>query len=541
MNSAQGTRQRLVSCALVFAAAAQSIRAPLQRSGSPGPPPSDAPNVLVIVLDDVGADKLEAFDRALAPPYAVTPRLDLLARGDLASNGDGQLRGGIRFQDFYVTPVCSPSRACFQTGRYGFRTGMGYITDNGSPDNPPSAPSYLLPDSEVTLAELLKKGFFPQRSPYRCGAFGKWHLAYDYVDSSDYFGINGAESHAVDNGYDCFFGTVGNVAGAKPVFDGVLDDHFSWRKVEQTAGGAPIIRHVDEWSADTVRADAASWIDAETHAFFAWVAFNPPHAPFQVPPYELLSEATRLELEALTPGPATIPPSPGDERHKLAAGDPRRPLYHRATLEAVDTEIGMLLDEITPAKLRQTLIFVVCDNGTQMDAIQPGHDATHGKDTVYQLGVRVPMIVAGCLVPPGEHDCDELVEAVDLWPTIGAVAGADADEAFLALGVPSNRVIDGRSFLPFIQDPGRPVTPETCAFGQEFIPNGSPDCPPTNERYITDGRYKYIRRQSSCVALEEEFYDVLADPEEQLDLFLTDPTHPVLLELRSAMLALHPD
>jgi arylsulfatase A-like enzyme len=99
-------------------------------------------NVLVIVLDDIGTDKLSLFDpNQSAPPYARTPRLQELAES------------GIRFTSVYANPYCSPTRASIQTGRYPLRTGMGA-----------NAESYQLPDSEVLLAKLLKEGLPPSQA-----------------------------------------------------------------------------------------------------------------------------------------------------------------------------------------------------------------------------------------------------------------------------------------------------------------------------------------------------------------------------------------
>src|SRR5262245_34140935 len=75
-----------------------------------------AENFIVIVLDDVGTAKLSQFDGNVAPPYPVTPRLNQLANQ------------GIKFTNFHVNPYCSATRACLQTGRYAYRTGIGGIT-----------------------------------------------------------------------------------------------------------------------------------------------------------------------------------------------------------------------------------------------------------------------------------------------------------------------------------------------------------------------------------------------------------------------------
>src|SRR6185436_19254771 len=105
----------------------------------------------------------------------------------------------------------------------------------------------------------------------------------------------------------------------------------------------PIVTAIsNRWSADVVRSDVTAWIKARsTDPFFAYVAFNPPHRNFQVPAFqtqdgrELLSQETRTELGSA---------QPGDQ----PANAQQRELFYRAALEAVDSEIGYLLDDIGP-------------------------------------------------------------------------------------------------------------------------------------------------------------------------------------------------
>lgn len=456
--------------------------APLAQSGGGAPDmlPSDL-NVLVIVLDDVGSDKLRLFDDLDAPPYARTPRLNELALG------------GIRFESFYVNPICSATRALLQTGRYAFRTGMGSNTE-----------SYRLPDSELLLAELLHTGLAPERA-YRCGAFGKWHLgAWD-------------PAHAVTNGYDHFSGNLVN-----------LQDHFDWQKIEHDAGAPPSPpQRLTTWNPSVTRADAVRWINAQDRPFFAWIGFNPPHAPWQVPPLELLSNRTRAELSGYVEG------------ERATRGFERR-LFYRAMLEAVDTEIGRLLDGIDPWKRARTMVFVVCDNGVAGQLVQPPHDTTHGKPSVYQLGIRVPMIVSGPLVPgpvpPGGHVCDELVQGADLWRTIAELTGADPDLAFQQTGVlPPYPSVDGASFVPLILDPGA-AGPTPWIFSELFGPPGlfeDPTCLRVHMRAITDGQFKFIRNvvkepgTPPCdpPLYRHELYRVGTDGQESVNL-LTAPLTP---------------
>ncbi len=119
-----------------------------QRAASPYRP--DAPNVVVIVLDDVGFAQLGCYGSDIA-----TPAIDELAAG------------GVRLTNFHTTAVCSPTRACLLTGRNHHRVGMGML-----PDLPMNFPGYTarIPDEAGTLAQILRD------EGYATFAVGKWHL-----------------------------------------------------------------------------------------------------------------------------------------------------------------------------------------------------------------------------------------------------------------------------------------------------------------------------------------------------------------------------
>jgi arylsulfatase A-like enzyme len=480
-----------------------------------------AKNILVIVLDDVGTDKLSFYGETppstpavscpgVAPPgyvepYANTPRLDALRQS------------GILFNSAYADPVCSPTRACFLTGRYPFRTGMGTVSDAGG---------YKLPDSEVLIPELLKNGFrgsLPPGLPYKCGAFGKWHLTY----------LTGNETHPTDNGFDRFYGSIANIAS----FD---HSYFSWTKIEHDAGDPPPVPFTSTtWYGTATSTDASNWINAQSNAFFAYVCFNPPHSPFEVPPLDLVASGTRDEItcQGWVPGDQASATDPA----------PKRRLFYKAMLEAVDTEIGNLLDAIPPAKLANTMIFVMADNGTPESVMNvPPHTAGHGKATAYEWGVRVPLIVSGPLVPaPGGFVSDVPVGAVDLWRTIAAITGANP-----SLAAP-NVTIDSVSFLPVILDPLHQPGNRTYTFSQLFWPNGIPAAPPNqnqcfngHSRSISDGSYMYVRTQNpkqrgNCdpPTYVQQFFRIGESHEETIDLLLNGPMPPGAQATYQAMTA----
>lgn len=483
--------------------------------------PRLGPNVLVIVLDDIGTDKLEFYGETpptcpgaacdpllncsapasgCAQPYARTPNLDALRRG------------GLWFDKAYAMPVCSATRAALQTGRYGTKTGIGNITSTTS-----QAGDYSLPNSEILLAELLRDGFLgPAKRavgrPYSSGAFGKWHMT--AALPADY-------GHAVANGYDRFYGVIGNVTNHFR-FTQILHDKGSSILTEKIDGRFTTPPYeVDTYQASLTTRDTLAWINDQTSSFFAYVAYAPPHTPVQVPPLSLLS--TEMQCELACAGLA-----PGNSLNPLTEPPELLKLVYRAQVEAVDAEIGKLLAGIPAPVLENTTVFVLGDNGTPIFLVdEPPHVANHGKATVFELGVRVPMIVSSPLIPtPPTNDgwrSSALVSVTDLWLTIAELTGANA-AALKPLSL-----LDSISFLPVIADPLNSGS-RTTIYTQTFLPNGilplpQPACYSLNRRAVTDGEYKYIRAQASVDATPcgtatytEALYYLPSDPEELTNL-----------------------
>ena len=123
------------------------------------------PNVLLIMTDDQGWGDIQSHDN----PLINTPQQDLLAKQ------------GARFDRFYVSPVCAPTRAALMTGRYSLRTGVHGVTRGFE----------NMRAEEVTIAEILKS------AGYATGAFGKWHNGRHFP------------MHPNGQGFDEFFGFCG--------------------------------------------------------------------------------------------------------------------------------------------------------------------------------------------------------------------------------------------------------------------------------------------------------------------------------------------
>jgi arylsulfatase A-like enzyme len=471
-------------------------------------PPQGLLNVLVIVLDDVGTDQLRIYAQDPGPAYACapiqvattpTPTLDVLRAT------------GVLYSRAYVNPLCSPTRAAMLTGRHGFRTGVGSAIDRGST-------AYTLPSGELFVSELIRDH---NSRHYARGAFGKWHVAQ----------VVGEDQHAADNGFERFEGTKGN-----------LDDHYTWRKIIASGGGpaggavlssTTVSPGADApssatYSASVTARDAAAWINAQSGPFFAWVGFNPPHAPFQVPPYERLSSKTRSKLAALGY-------EPGDRALATRAD---QSLVYQAQIEALDREIGELLAAIWH-RLPNTMIVVVGDNGTPSETVVDAALAGRVKRSVYEYGARVPLLVTGPLAWfNAGRTCRNLVSAVDLFRTLANFTGITnhrIDTALAAAPAPN----DSRSFLRSVLVPSA-SGPRAVAYSELFA-NAPPPVPPnvTWLRTTTDGQWRYVRRRLPATTAEE-LYDLTADPCNLTNLNavpanLTPAQAAALLALRTAM------
>ncbi len=397
-------------------------------------------NILLVIADDYGTDASSLYNTSAAATLPPTPQIAALAAN------------GVRFTNAYAYPVCSPTRSCILTGRYGFRTGTGDVFSAAS-GNALKASEFTLPDAFAAGGAL----------GYQLKHFGKWHLS------------GGNLSPSTLGGWPNFAGSLG----------GEITSYNSWPKVvtNGTVQGTTSSTVTTYATTDVVN-DAVSFINAQTSAgkpWFAWVAFNAPHTPFHLPsPTSLCSHYSSLSGTSadITAHPAS---------------------YYNAAVEAMDTEIGRLLAAVDLAK---TTVIFIGDNGTPGQVLQTPFPSGHGKDTLYEGGVRVPMIIRGPdVVSPGRTS-DVLTHVVDLYSTILESAGIP-----VAATVPSGVVLDSQSLMPVLKNE---VDARARLYSEQF----DTAVPTTGGRMLRDDRYKIIRKATGV----DEFYDLQADPYESTNL-----------------------
>ncbi len=342
---------------------------------------------------------------------------------------------GVQFSNGYAYPTCSPTRSSILTGRYGYRTGVL---------SPQSAENFSA--VQYTLPEI----FADQDLGYQLASFGKWHLGGGNDGPNDL------------GGWPHFSGSL----------SGGLSNYRNWTKVVD--GVSTNLRLSYATTVNTE--DAATWInDQGTNNWFAWIGFNAAHTPLHTPPNPLHS----YDLSGLD-----------------TTNHPR--LFYEAMIEAMDSRIGWLLDEIDT---NDTTIIFIGDNGTAADVVQPPYDmAQRVKGSVYEGGTHVPFFIYGADVVNGGRTSDEVVHCADLFATILELAGGS---------VPAGAGEDSRSLVPILQNGNFQPLEDSILVESDDIPGGY-----TTGRAIRTDQYKLIRMDET----DEEFYDLSTDPLEQTNL-----------------------
>lgn len=310
------------------------------------------PNILLIVTDDMGADASSLYNLAGVEGAAATPNLAALAAR------------GLVFDNAWVNPMCSPTRATILTGQYGHHTGVLVAGD-------------VLDPKTTTIFDYIRK---ESPAKYNMAVFGKWHL-----------GGNGGEiKHVQDMRIPNFRGFLG----------AQISDFYKWTAWDGNTGDSEAVTTyattaLTDWAVDFIRKHEAT---RKRDPWFVYVPYNAVHAPFQVPPATLHS----TDVGDL---------KPGDRKASVAV--------YKAMIQALDSEIGRLLKSVD---LRNTLVIFVGDNGTPGDVKDRGTATRGAKMSTFEGGALVPMVAAGAGVTRKGRE-SALVNGVDLYATIASAAG----------------------------------------------------------------------------------------------------------------------
>jgi arylsulfatase len=500
------------------------------------------PNLVVVVLDDVGFAQLGCFGSSIA-----TPMMDALAMG------------GLRYTNFHVTPLCSPTRACLLTGRNHHSVGMGFLAafDTGFP-----AYRGSVTPAAATIAEILRG------DGYGTYAAGKWHLAPpDRLTSAGPY-----DQWPNDRGFDRFYGFLWGE-----------DDQFSpelWLDRQHVEVPDRPNYHL---SADLVERSARFLDDHLTarpdDPFLLYLAFGACHAPHQAPPEYIERYRGRFdagwdverekilqrqqELGVLPPQTRLAPANPGVSAWKDLSPDQRRlcARFQEAFagfMTHTDEQIGRLVDYLRKREvLDDTVIVLLSDNGASGEGgaegtlneyryflrLPPeplnealkrindiGTPAAHNhypsgwaqagntpfryfKKYTHNGGVRVPMIIS--TPKTRERQAGEIRaqfhHAIDITPTLLELAGSEAPSVYHDV---SQLPMHGRSMTCSFDDASAPSSHTTQYF--EMVGN----------RGIYDNGWKAVVAHEAGTPYDDdvwELFDLTADPSESNDLAAAEP------------------
>ena len=360
-------------------------------AGQEAPAPGDSakqPNIVLVMTDDQGYGDFGFTGN----PVIETPNLDALAAQSA------------QVERFYVSPVCTPTRASLMTGRYNYRT-RAIDTYIGR--------AMMEPD-EVTIAEMLRD------AGYATGIFGKWHLGDNYPQRAM---DQGFEESLVHRG-----GGIGQPSDP-PGGEGKYTDAVLFRngQREETTG----------YCTDVYFDAAFEFIEratAEGQPFFAYVPTNAPHGPFHDVPEDWLDFYRQVDLSAVLPDPEQASDEVLD---RLARS--------YAMISNIDDNIGRLMARLDAMGLAEnTIVVFLDDNGPDRDRYNA--ELRGRKGSTLEGGVRSPLLVRwpGRL-PAGGEPVDRIAAHIDIAPTLLDAAGVEP---------PADLHLDGRSLLGLLTGNG---------------------------------------------------------------------------------------
>ncbi|MFN2428069.1 MAG: sulfatase-like hydrolase/transferase [Candidatus Binatia bacterium] len=466
----------------------------------PGKPPgnhhqppgkSRTPNILFVVMDDVGIDQMKTFGYGGDSPPS-TPTIERIADA------------GVVFRNTWAMPACTTSRAVAFTARFPFRTNvLGAL----GPDD--LANSMVSPYEMTTPKLLATRG-------YESALFGKFHITLQGKDPAGLAGPHAlgwnyfagwmdetGDPHSIDTTaggvatdgkqYSCGFvpsaAAGGADSGACYTADGscheltgngsvppgricrdtggVLDPdkscgpavpayidftrqsghYVSPLVINQPNGSVEEVPPTDlrsrRFRAGFVVDAAADWINSRPagEPWMATVSFASDHTPLMQPPFD-----------------SKLPGGAGSSDVDCASPAVQQQLSN-LMIESMDAEIGRLLLKTGLARLgnngelvyrphaTDTMVIVIGDNGSLGATVKTPFDVIRSKGTAYQTGVWVPLLVSGPLMKGPSRSVPHMVNVADLYSLFGEIAGIDDVQAEVA------RPIDAEPMLPYIVKP----------------------------------------------------------------------------------------
>ncbi len=355
------------------------------------------PNIVLIMADDLGGRDLPVYGN----PFNDAPNIDKLASQ------------GIQFNNAYAAPVCSPTRASIQSGQYPARVGIfDFIPGHWRPFEEVTVPVHKvqhLPDEIITIGDAMRS------AGYKTGYFGKWHLGTKPEHLPDARGYDIAHMYAGGGYYNPKFIPDYNSPDKKRLSEALTDMGIDFIK------------------------------ENKNNPFFLFISHYDVHVQL---------DADRDIIDKYL--------------KKKKDPDYTCNAVYAAMIEHVDQSVGAIMKTIDEMGLADNTVFIFfSDNGgvdnrfdnipllggESMDVYPEGHPLRYiattntplraGKGTVYEGGVRVPLIVRWPGKVKAGSTSEAIVSSVDFYPTFLELTGGKR---------PKNQVLDGFSMLPALTE-----------------------------------------------------------------------------------------
>ena len=391
----------------------------------PSASPSEAddvdklPNIVLIVVDDLGFNDITYYGGGIGGGSVPTPQIDSIAKQ------------GIHFTNGYTgNGTCAPSRAALLTGRYPTRVGFEFtpaspqfmklvsgdsFKEENAENYPPSS-SLGLPSSELTLPEVLKE------KGYHSLLLGKWHLGADEGMTPN------------DQGFDEFLGFLGGgamfmeeddpkVVNSKQDFDPI--DKYLWPNLKYGVRFNKGERFKpDSHLTDYLSREAVKAIEENRNRpFFMYLAYNAPHTPLQ---------SEKRDYDALS--------HIEDHTERTYAG----------MIRGLDRGIGQVLASLEENDLSDnTMVIFTSDNGGAGYVGLPDLNKPYRgwKMTLFEGGIHTPYFIKWPKKIAAGSQYDSPVAHIDIFSTVLAAIG---------IALPDDRITDGKDILKVALDPEQP-------------------------------------------------------------------------------------
>ena len=307
-----------------------------------------SPNILIILTDDQGWGDLSINGNT----NLKTPNIDNIALN------------GASFERFYVSPVCSPTRAELLSGKFFVRSGVNGVTRG-----------YERMNTDVKLISDFFKG-----KKYKTGAFGKWH--------------NGSQPpyHPNNRGFDEFYGFTSGHWGN--YFDPILEKNGNIIKTEGYIN-------------DVITNEAISFIQKSNKPFLSFISYNTPHSPMQVP--DKYSDGKEILLRGRYSKRENI------EKTKAAMG----------MIENIDENIGNVIRSLKEKGVYEnTIIIFFSDNGPNGN--RWNNDLKDRKGSTNEGGVRVPFFIQWPKNIKKGLKIKQISSVLDVFPTLIELTGNES-------------------------------------------------------------------------------------------------------------------